>query len=108
MTGRRYLCGVPKEECCGALTALPHNSSMKTHGSSVQAFKCHAKWLLRQGYTQVGNREFAPPDGGPIRVLTKKSRFGGMLRPGKRGASGAAQAGARCSFDKKMMGGIIF
>lgn len=41
------------------------------------------RYLQRQGYERVGPREFAAPDGGPVRVLTKKCRFGARLRPGK-------------------------
>jgi hypothetical protein len=87
--GRRYLCGVIAHECEGTLTRMHISAGMKTHGSSVDAFKCMKHYLLRQGYTQVGPREFcAPPtpenpEGGPIRVLTKKTRYGAPLRPGK-------------------------
>jgi len=80
---RRYLCGVPREHCRGALVTAPHKAGMKVHGSSTEAFNCMTKYLLKQGYTRVGGREFRPPNGGPIRVLTKKSRFGGALRRGK-------------------------
>jgi len=37
-----------------------------------------------EGYEQIGPREFQK-DGHPVRVLTKKMRFGGRLRPGKAG-----------------------
>jgi len=36
-------------------------------------------------YEDIGGRCFRPPDGGPIRMLTKKSRFGASLRLGKLG-----------------------
>lgn len=52
-------------------------------GSKTEAFKCHVRWLKAQGYTQIGSREFRPPDGGPVLVLPKKSKFGGLLRQGK-------------------------
>lgn len=87
--GRRFLCGVPASECEGTLTRMHLSAGMHTHGSSVDAFKCMKRYLLRHGYTQIGPREFsAPPtpenpDGGPIRVLTKKTRYGAPLRPGK-------------------------
>src|SRR5687767_11681699 len=87
--GRRFLCGVPDSRCEGTLTRMHITAGMKTHGSTDEAFKCMKHYLLSEGYTQVGPREFsAPPtkenpDGGPIRVLTKKSRFGAPLRPGK-------------------------
>ena len=41
------------------------------------------KHLLSLGYKAVGSRAFSPPDGGPIVILTKKTRFGGRLRRGK-------------------------
>lgn len=80
--GRRYLCGVEYSECSGSYVTTP-SGPRKAHGSSEEAFKCMAAYLLRQGFTQVGGREFAAPNNGPIRVLTKKSRFGFPLRPGK-------------------------
>jgi hypothetical protein len=55
----------------------------KTHSSTDEAFLCHKKYLLSQGYTQVGSREFASPNGGPIRLLRKKSKYGTPLRKGK-------------------------
>ena len=81
-----YACGTPKQECDGS--PMKHNamlaSQMKLHGERLQAFNCMKRWLLRQGYKQVGNREFQLGDG-PIRVLTKKSSYGKRLRPGKEG-----------------------
>ena len=72
------------------MSSMIRSSITRFHHTSEQAFKCHAADLLRQGFKQIGTREFAPPDGGPIRVLTKKSRFGGLLRGGK---SGEAKGG---------------
>jgi len=43
-------------------------------------------YLLGSGYHQIGMREFSPPDGGPVRVLTRPSHFGGRLRMGKEGS----------------------
>ena len=81
---RKYLCGVNKADCTGDFTMLNSGmgKSMKTHISSEDAFKCYSKWLIRQGYTRIGNREFFK-EGNPILVLTKKCRFGGILRRGK-------------------------
>lgn len=42
-------------------------------------------FLLSRGYTQISQREFEPPDGGPVRVLSKKSHYGERLRLGKEG-----------------------
>ena len=81
----KWLCGVPHEHCEGSFTSASNGlrKSHKMHGSPEQAFKCYAKWLLKQGYTQIGPREFAAPNGGPIMVLTKKSKFGQRCRGGK-------------------------
>lgn len=83
-----YLCGVDETYCTGSLTPL--NAGLrkdlpKAHSSTTEAFNCMKNSLLQQGYTQVDSRSFAPPDGGPIRVLTKKIRFGGKMRNGKEG-----------------------
>ncbi len=85
-----FLCGVPTLECLGSSIGSAMNSRLKhrvskVHNSTKEAFNCYKKHLIRQGYTQVGPREFKPNDGGPIRVLTKKSRFGSSLRWGGRG-----------------------
>lgn len=100
-TPPRYMCGVQKELCNGILTATNHGLEkdiIKTHASSIEAFHCARKALLRQGWEQIGSREFRSPDGGPIRVLTKPSRFGGKLRNGKEGTRNMPQEG----------GGILF
>lgn len=44
-----------------------------------------AHHLKAQGYIPVGAREFLTPGGGPVLVLSKKSKFGGRLRNGKLG-----------------------
>ena len=80
----KYLCGVPDGNCvgsnCQASSGL--KKSHKMHGSPQEAHKCYAKYLISQGYKQVGPREFCKGDG-PIVFLTKKSRFGSRCRPGK-------------------------
>jgi len=85
---RAYLCGVPIGHCQGSdaiLSSHLRKEQPKVHYSTESAFKCHAKWLVNVlGYEQRGSREFAEPNGGYIVVLTKKSRFGGVLRAGKR------------------------
>jgi hypothetical protein len=87
-TKYRVLCGVPVLECLGSGYITTQALSKKAHASRVEAFRCMRKHLMRQGFTQIGPREFRPPDGGPIRVLTKKARFGGLLRQGKAGEEG--------------------
>lgn len=83
-----HLCGVSKEYCTGTLQPLNHSldkDDLRVHSSSEGAFNCMRNSLLAQGYTQVDARAFQPPGGGPIRVLTKKIRFGGKMRNGKEG-----------------------
>ena len=82
---RRVVCGVPKEYCCGGEFVVNYSAApIKAHQTSGEAFACYRRYLVSiLGYKQVGPREFSPPDGGPIRVLTKRSRFGGQLRGGK-------------------------
>ena len=81
---KRRLCGVPSPECSGAAMrhspALP--ADLKSHATPEEAFACHRAWLLRQGYRQIGGREFLSPEG-TVRVLTRKRRFGAVLRGGK-------------------------
>jgi len=86
----KYTCGVPKEHCSGVsmpiLSAGIRKYVIKAHNSPEDAFRCHAHYLINIcGYRQVGSREFSLGDGSPIRVLTKKSRFGCRLRRGKSG-----------------------
>lgn len=47
------------------------------------------RYLIRKkGYVELGPREFLSPDGGPVLVLTKKCRYGGLFVTGKGGDSG--------------------
>ena len=77
----RVLCGVPAAHCNGGTLGVK-NGPGKTHASSGEAFDCHAAHLVAQGYVRVGGREFEK-DGGPIRVLNKRSKFGARVRWGK-------------------------
>lgn len=82
-------CGTPKEYCSGGVTTvnagMRGGNVMKAHLDPTQAFKCHAKYLVKVGYIQLSPREFRAPDGSGIKVLTKQSRFGAKLRNGKEG-----------------------
>lgn len=103
---RKHLCGTPPQHCTGNQTQVSFgirgSTSPKTHTSPPEAFNCHRRWLVREeGYVQVGPREFQK-DGGAVLILTKKSRFGGELRPGK---TGEKSQGKR--FEPKSGGGII-
>lgn len=82
----RVLCGVPQMECTGSATQVSAGMghSRKAHGSRSEAFRCRVAQLRKAGYERVGSREFRKPGGG-ILVLTKKTRFGHMMRKGKRG-----------------------
>jgi hypothetical protein len=84
----KHLCGVPAQYCCGStsITSKSIQGNPKLHNSSQEAMRCHGRYLINVlGYQKMGAREFSPPDGGPIRVLTKSSRFGARMRPGKGG-----------------------
>jgi hypothetical protein len=84
-----FMCGTPKEHCSGSPgnvnAALGGNR--KIHGSSEEAFKCHKQYLIdKMGYTQGDDaRALHAPNDGPVRILTKPSRFGAKLRNGKEG-----------------------
>jgi len=86
------LCGTPQEHCSGG--KVPTNAFMrqthpKAHSSHSEAYRCHRRWLVDVlGYTDIGSRTFRPPpgvNGGYLKVLTKKSRFGARMRLGKLG-----------------------
>lgn len=87
-TGRgstKYLCGVPQQNCSGSggIVSKSIQGAPKLHNTPQEALRCHARYLVQQGYEKIGPREFRPADGGPIRLLTKPSHFGARLRPGK-------------------------
>lgn len=84
-TAKVYICGVPEASCSGALKSVSHGLGLhkKVHVSPEQAFNCNARYLIKQGYTRIGRKEFFPPDGGPIIILTRSSKFGMPLRVGK-------------------------
>lgn len=84
---RRFTCGVPSGHCAGSKPPMLSfgigTKVSKVHVTPEDAFRCYTRWLIREeGYTRVGPREFSK-DGGPILMITKKSRFGGVLRKGK-------------------------
>ncbi len=87
----KYLCGTPVDNCGGSIgklsAGLAKGRAQKVHNSSEQAFNCHARYLVSEGFEKLSSREFRNPDGSGIRVLTKKSRFGAKLRSGKAGSN---------------------
>jgi hypothetical protein len=65
---------------------LGGNMMQKVHPDSVAAFKCHRKYLINvEGFTPLSSRDLRAPDGSGVRVLTKQSHFGAVLRGGKSG-----------------------
>ena len=81
----RYRCGTPKIHCNGNIFHQADALVEKSHSSRDESFRCYKKYLVDvEGYTQIGGREFRK-EGHPVRVLTKKMRFGARLRPGKEG-----------------------
>ena len=95
----KYTCGVPKEYCNGSVAPMfssgIRKNLYKAHSSPQEAFNCHARYLVKVlGYERVGSREFVKGDE-PVRVLTKKSKFGGRLRGGKSGQGATAHRATR-------------
>jgi hypothetical protein len=86
-----YTCGVPWDECQGVIVNVSarmrnRNNAKKLHSSRADAFACMRRYLIEvKGAEQIGSREFRMPDGSGVRVLTKKSRYGGEWRTGKYG-----------------------
>jgi hypothetical protein len=102
---RRYLCGAPPQHCSGNGTfpSAGLGKSIKAHVSSVDAFKCYSRYLVNvEGYERIGGREFLKKGEGVL-VLTKQSRFGAELRPGK--SNEKSNKAAR--FMPKSGGGVI-
>lgn len=98
MSCEAVICGVHPDECLGFMPSrLSHaldgmwprkagkKVHTKVHRTHEEAYQCKKRYLVRQGYTPRRNREFKPPDGGPILVLDKKCRYGAELRKGKDG-----------------------
>ena len=77
--------------------------SVRCHSTRDQAFRCHAQYLVDVlGYKRVGSREFHK-EGSPIKVLSKRSKFGGVLRRGKAGEKGGSRV-----IPKDHLSGIIY
>ena len=103
--GRRYLCGVPAEKCGGGILKTTKGiMASRAHVTSSEAFTCYVAHLLRLGYEQIGPRQFASPDGGPVRIISKRMKFGGVLRTGK---STQGQEADRYVSSKEM-GGLVY
>jgi hypothetical protein len=82
----RFLCGTPEKKCLGSriFSNAGLGKSTVAHTSSVDAFRCHKRYLINElGYEAIGSRELRSPDGSGILVLSKQSKFGMPLRKGK-------------------------
>lgn len=84
----KVLCGVPVDYCCGGSYVVSSGlgKSRKVHRTHEEAFNCHKNYLIKQGFVNIGSRELIDPKDNSIRILTKKSKFGGKLRKGKEGS----------------------
>lgn len=86
----KYECSVPKGDCSGGEKQVePRARLARVHDSPEEVKACIRAYLLQQGYTAGRNREFTPPDGGPVLVISK--RPGMALRRGKEGTRWMAQ-----------------
>ena len=80
-----YVCGTPEKDCTGSFVKGSKGMrATKAHATPEDAYRCYAASLKRAGYEERPNREFYKP-GEAVMVLTKKSRFGAVLRLGKEG-----------------------
>jgi hypothetical protein len=70
-----YLCNTPVNDCTGSLNK--NGGNHKIHTSRTEARQCYVRWLTKkQGYTRLKGTQFAPPDGGPVLLVTKQSKYG--------------------------------
>jgi len=88
--GTLVLCGVPGRSCKGSKRKVSQGMGkfVMSHADSKEAFNCKVDFLLSQGYKRREGyiRDFIPPDGGHILMLTKQSKFGAFMRNGKESA----------------------
>jgi hypothetical protein len=97
----RILCGVPKDDCIGGILHTDQKlSTTKCHTTRAEAMRCMKRHLEHIGFVQLSPREFVDPDNGYIRILPKRSRFGGRMRAGK------GEDGAR--FEPEEGRGLVF
>jgi len=92
-----WLCGVPEQHCTGGTyhtdQLLPKKTG-KAHESGRAAQQCMKRYLVRVlGYEQVSAHDFAPPDGGPVKMLGRPRTYGCRLRSGKSGEKGGRGKG---------------
>ena len=83
----KYTCGV-QSGCTASVVKLSNRlqgQNIRAHGTRDEAFRCAQAELRRLDYKRLSSRAWEPPDGGPIRILTKPIRFGYAFRKGKEG-----------------------
>ena len=110
---RVVACPTPELHCSGgtmARNAGIRYEKIKFHQSHPESFRCYVRYLIRvKGYTRIPYmaRCFRPPDGGPVMMLTKKSKFGAAMRTGKKGEGGTTKASRWMPYTKGRSGLII-
>lgn len=97
---QRFLCGTPDSNCTGGITHTDqHFNSKKCHTSRREALRCYRNYLINVAKFQpISPRELVNPESGRIRILPKRSKFGGKLRAGKgeKGARFQPESGSGC------------
>ena len=73
-TAKMYVCNTPFNDCTGGNNK--NGGKRKLHSSRAEAFRCYTRWLKSQGYTQLKPTQYAPPDGGPVLLISKPSKYG--------------------------------
>lgn len=79
------LCGTPDADCVGGKYMTDQQLPRKAHASRDEAFRCYTRWLKKEGFERLGPREYRNPENGYVRIITKRTRFGTLLRAGKEG-----------------------
>lgn len=105
---KRFACGTPSSNCTGGITQLSHGIETKlsrTHSYSDEAHRCHMRYLMSLGCKPMGARELENPNTGAVLILSKKSKFGGKLKPGKKGKDGSK---ATRFMPNNQTGGVLF
>jgi len=87
---------------------LNREKSKRLHVSPRDAFRCYSRYLIEiAGFERVGSKEFRPPGGGEILVLTRPGRYGGKMRKGKPGTGTSATRFMPRSARKTTRSGLI-
>jgi hypothetical protein len=80
------VCPVPMASCSGAvLDAGNCAKRVKYHQTHDEVLNCEGRHLVAQGYTRLSRKEYRPPNGGEILLLSRKP--GARVRKGKQGRS---------------------